>query len=173
MAEIKIRPAKSGDEHAIASVHIRSWQEAHHGLIPQDYLDALANELEDRVKMWTNILANPQRWSWVVDGPNGIVGFVLFGPPRDPNREGFIELGAIYLLASENGKGIGFSLLSTGFNKMRDLGYKNAYCWVLESNPTIKFYERSGAKFSNKIKEDEIGGKQFKELAYEWNSFNH
>jgi len=94
----------------------------------------------------------------------------LFGPPRDPNREGFIELGAIYLLASEKGKGIGFSLLSAGFNEMKPLGYKKAYCWELENDPTIKFYERSGAKFSNQIKEDEIGGKQFKEFAYEWNS---
>jgi L-amino acid N-acyltransferase YncA len=122
--------------------------------------------------MWTSILANPKRWAWVAEGQNGIVGFVLFGPPRDPNREGFIELGAIYLLASEKGNGIGFSLLSAGFNKMRDLGYKRAYCWVLENNPTIKFYERSGATFSSQTKEDEIGGKNFKELAYDWDSLN-
>ncbi len=167
-----IRPAKSGDEDAIASVHIKSWQEAYHGLIPQNYLDALPSELENRIKMWTSILANPQRWAWVAENANGIVGFVLFGQPRDPNREGFIELGAIYLLESEKGKGTGFSLLSAGFNKMKDLGYKKSYCWVLENNPTIKFYERSGARFSGHTKDDEIGGKQFKELAYEWDSLN-
>lgn len=167
-----IRVAKSGDECAIAGVHIRSWQEAYKGLIPQSYLDALPNEFENRVKMWTSILANSQRWAWVAENSNGIVGFVLFGPPRDPNRESFIELGAIYLLASEKGKGIGFSLLSAGFNKMKDLGYKKAYCWVLENNPTIKFYERSGANFSGQTKDDEIGGKYFKELAYNWDSLN-
>ena len=167
-----IRIAEAGDEHAIASVHIKSWQEAYHGLIPQDYLDALPSEFESRVKMWTNLLANPQRWAWVAENGNGIVGFVLFGPPRDPHREGFIELGAIYLLASEKGKGTGFSLLSAGFNKMRDLGFKKSYCWVLENNPTIKFYERSGAKFSGQAKDDEIGGKHFKELAYDWESLN-
>lgn len=165
-----IRIAKVGDEHAIASVHVQSWQEAYQGLIPKDYLDSLSSELESRTRMWTSTLANPQRWTWVAEGESGIVGFVLFGPPRDLNREGFIELGAIYLLASEKRKGIGFSLLSAGFNKMKDLGYKKAYCWVLENNPTIKFYERSGASFSGHKKDENIGGKTFKELAYDWNS---
>lgn len=166
-----IRVAKLGDELAIAKVHIQAWQEAYHGLIPQGYLDALpTTELENRIKMWVSILANSQRWAWVAENANGIVGFVLFGPPRDANREGFIELGAIYLLASEKNKGIGFSLLSAGFNKMKDLGYQKAYCWVLENNPTIKFYERTGAKFSGQTKQDEIGGKNFNELAYEWES---
>lgn len=168
----KIRRASLNDEVAIAKIHIQSWQEAYFGLLPQNYLDKLPLELEERIEMWKRILANPQRWAWVAENGENIVGFVLFGPPRDPNREGFIELGAIYLLATEKSKGIGFSLLSAGFNKMKDLGYKRAYCWVLENNPTIKFYERSGAKFTEKTKQDEIGGKNFNELAYEWNSLS-
>lgn len=55
---------------------------------------------------------------------------------------------------------------------MKDLGYKKANCWVLENNPTIKFYERSGAIFSKKVKQDEIGGQMFNELAYEWADLN-
>lgn len=169
---MKIRPAASGDESALARVHVQSWQEAYHGLIPQDYLDQLPSSIEKRTNNWKSTLANPERWTWVAEGSQGIVGFVLFGTPRDENREGYVELGAIYLLASEKGKGIGFSLLSAGFNKMRDLGYKKSYFWVLENNPTIKFYERSGARFSGHTKDDEIGGKQFKELAYDWHSLN-
>ena len=167
---IKIRQAKAGDELQIAQVHIQAWQEAYKDILPQEYLAQLSSEMEDRIKMWKNILTNPQRWAWVAEGGQGIVGFSLFGPPRDPNKEGFIELGAIYLLASEKEKGIGFSLLSAGFNKMKDLGYERAYCWVLENNPTIKFYERTGARFTTQIKADEIGGKKFNELAYEWDS---
>ncbi len=170
--KIQIRRAIRGDETAIAQVHIQSWQEAYKGLIPQDFLDALPNELDDRIKMWMNILANPKRWAWVAESANGIAGFILFGPPRDPDRKDFIELGAIYLLASEKGKGIGFSLLSTGFSEMQGLGYSKAYCWVLEGNPTAQFYERSGAQFSGQIKEDKIGTGTFKELAYNWDTLN-
>jgi len=118
--------------------------------------------------MWRKSLSNPERYTWVAENKKGIVGFALFGPPRDENREEYIELGAIYLLASEKGKKIGYSLLSTGFSHMRNLNYKKAYCWVLENNPTIKFYERTKAKFSTLIKQDEIAGSKYNELAYEW-----
>lgn len=47
-----IRVASSGDEYQLAQVHIQSWQEAYQGLIPQEYLDQLPSEMEDRVKMW-------------------------------------------------------------------------------------------------------------------------
>lgn len=169
---IKIREAKFGDEAQLAKVHIQAWQEAYAGLVPQNYLDQLPSEQQERTDMWKSLIANPKRWAWVAEGPKGIVGFVLFGPPRDENRDEHIELGAIYLLASEKSKKIGFSLLSAGFNKMRDLGYKKAYCWVLENNPTIKFYERTGAKFSSQVKQDEIGGEMFNELAYNWEDLN-
>jgi RimJ/RimL family protein N-acetyltransferase len=172
MTDLNIRRAAIGDEVAIAQVHIQSWQEAYKDLIPQEYLDQLPSKIEDRIKMWKSILINPQRWAFVAEGRKGIVGFVLFGPPRDENRGGFIELGAIYILVSEKGCGMGFALLSEGFNLMKELGYKRAYCWVLENNPTIKFYERTGAKFSGHSKEDEIGAKKFNELAYEWDSLN-
>lgn len=165
-----IRRALQGDEESIASVHIKSWQEAYKGIVPQEYLDQLPSKLDDHITMWTGVIANPQRWTWIAENSNGIVGFILFGPPRDKERDGFIELGAIYLLFSEKGKGIGFELLSSGFKKMRELGYGKAYCWVLENNPTIKFYERTGAEFLGQVKEDEIGGKKFNEFAYEWDS---
>ena len=61
MKSVTIRPVQSGDEHAIANVHIKSWQEAYRNLMPQDYLEGLSNELEDRVQIWTNIIANPKR----------------------------------------------------------------------------------------------------------------
>lgn len=170
--KVIIRTGKLGDEEQLARVHVQSWQETYKGIVPQNYLDQLSSELEERIDNWKKTLTSSKRWVWVAEGRQGVVGFCIFGPPRDPSKEGYAELGAIYLLASEKGKGIGFSLLSAGFNQMKNLGYKRAYCWVLENNPTIKFYERSGASFSNQVKEDEIGGKVFNELAYVWNDLN-
>ena len=121
---------------------------------------------------WRKSLANPNRNTWVAAIQDQIVGFVLFGPPRDQNKEGYIELGAIYLLKKYKNLGIGRSLLLTGLNFMSSSGYQKAYCWCLEGNPTSKFYEKSGAIFSGETKFDEIGGKQLRELAYEWASLN-
>lgn len=169
---ISIRRACAGDEAGLAKVHIQAWQEAYQGLIPQSYLDNLPSEFIERAAMWESIIQNPKRWAWVAESDQSIVGFILFGPPRDQNRDGFVELGAIYLLATEKNKGIGFSLLKTGFSEMSRLGFKRAYCWVLQNNSTTEFYKRTGALHSGLTKEDEIGGKIFKELAYEWKSLD-
>ncbi|WP_413290757.1 N-acetyltransferase family protein [Bdellovibrio sp. HCB337] len=170
MQEFTIRRALSGDEETLANVHVQAWQEAYKGLVPQAYLDALPSELTERTENWKRSLVNAKRWIWVATVSDKIVGFTIFGLPRDENRETFIELGAIYLLEKYKNKGIGFALLSAGFKLMSEQGYQKAYCWVLENNPTIRFYERSGATFSGQKKPDEIGGKSFNELAYEWDS---
>ncbi len=172
MSKFTIRPALSEDASAIAKVHIQAWQETYAGLIPQNYLDQLPSKYESRMNNWKNIIATTDRYVWVAENANGIVGFISFGPPRDLNREEHIELEAIYLLASEKNKKLGFSLLSIGFNKMRDLGYKKCYCWVLEGNPTIKFYERTSAKFSSQVKQLELGGVLLNELVYDWDNLN-
>jgi len=169
---IGIRPAAPGDEPGLAKVHIRSWQETYKGLIAQTYLDALTSQLDERVERWRKTLNQPQRWVWVADGPDGVLGFALFAPPRDDGKDGFVEIGAIYLLAAEKAKGIGFMLLRRGFEQMKKLGYKRAYCWVLAGNPTIKFYERTGAQVSGQTKQDEIGGEKLTELCYEWPSLD-
>lgn len=82
------------------------------------------------------------------------------------------ELGAIYILEKYKGRGIGFSLLSSGFKQMKERGFTEAYCWVLEGNPTTQFYERTGAAFRGKIKEVEIGVQKVKELAYHWDTLD-
>jgi GNAT superfamily N-acetyltransferase len=156
----------------ISRVHIQAWQEAYQGLIPATYLDGLSDEFDERVEMWQNILANPKRWAWVAVKNDSVVGFILFGPPRDENHEYYIELGAIYLLAAHKAMGIGFALLSAGFNFMKSLGYQKSYCWVLEGNPTTRFYENTGAKFSGQTKVEETAGKDMTELAYEWPSLD-
>jgi GNAT superfamily N-acetyltransferase len=170
MNTAKIRKAQIGDESSLAQVHIKSWQETYKGLIADEYLDSLTNDLDQRTQSWINTLQNGDRWTWVATVNNKIVGFALFGHPRDPQRENFIELGAIYLLNSEQGKGIGFALVKNGFEEMIKLGFKKAYCWVLEGNPTIQFYIRTGANFCHQIKKDQIGNKTYNELCYEWDS---
>ena|SRR5437868_1833344 len=168
MSTFKIRRAKHGDEEQIAKVHIQSWQETYKDLVSQDYLDGLPGELIERIEMWQNILNSPKRWAWVATASDSIVGFILFGPPRDDNRETFIELGAIYLLAEKKGEGIGFAMLSSGFEFMKTLNYKKAYCWVVENNPTTLFYEKCGATFMGQTKIEETAGQDMKEFAYEW-----
>jgi L-amino acid N-acyltransferase YncA len=170
IGEVTVRKAVSGDESEIANVHLNSWREAYRGLLPQQYLDQLPLSFRRRMKWWKKVIHDlSDHFLYVAEVESGIVGFAFFGPARDEERAGSIEVGAIYLLEAFKSKGVGYALLQSGFRSATTAGYKTAYCWVLESNPTIKFYERSGATFANKTKDDEIGGKKVQELAYQWN----
>ncbi len=166
--EVTIRPAKEGDCAEIANVHLNSWREAYMGLLPQEFLDQLPLTFKRRMLMWRRIISEESDVLQVAETKSGIVGFATFSKGRDVGLENLAELGAIYLLEKHKGKSIGFSLLSSGLKLMKDKGFKEAYCWVLDGNPTIKFYERTGAKFTGQTKEAEIGGKKVLELAYQW-----
>jgi hypothetical protein len=45
-----VRPARPGDAEAIATVHVRSWQAAYPGIVPQPVLDRLS--IERRAASW-------------------------------------------------------------------------------------------------------------------------
>lgn len=170
---IIIRSAKPGDESEVANVHLNSWREAYKGLLPQDYLDQLPLTFKRRQSVWQKIIADPDKYILqVAESPDGIVGFATFEAGRDPGMENLAEVSSIYLLEKYKGQGIGYALLKSGFKLMQKRGFTKAYCWVLENNPTIKFYERSGAVFNGKLKEAEIAGQQVKELAYLWDTLD-
>jgi len=99
----------------------------------------------------------------------GVVGFIAVTSGREERYNQWGEIGAIYLLEAYKQKGIGFQLLSNGFEFLRTKNYKKAYCWILENNPTCSFYERSGGiRILGEIKVAEIGDQQVNEFAYEW-----
>lgn len=51
---VELRVATVEDANAVATVHVRSWQSAYRGLIPDAYLDALS--VERRTAVWRRIL---------------------------------------------------------------------------------------------------------------------
>ena len=166
---VQIRAAKDGDAPGIAAVHVKAWQEAYAGLLPQEYLDKLPMDQKRRESWWHQVIQDPKNHVLhVVEAESGIAGFAAFNAGRDKGQEHLAEVSAIYLLEKYKGKGIGFALLSSGFRQMIPRGFRKGYCWVLEHNPTIHFYERSGASFTGRTKEAEIAGRKFNELAYHW-----
>ena len=104
--EVRIRRAVTGDDEALADVHVRAWQTAYRGILPDDFLDAL--DVAVRVERWRNWIASPGKgeFTLVAETPVGgrpvIAGFASAGP----EREGFVgqdgqtydgEVYAIYL----------------------------------------------------------------------------
>jgi ribosomal protein S18 acetylase RimI-like enzyme len=140
---------------SMATVHVRSWQGAYVGLIPQSYLDALRPE--DRVGMWEETLKElqwPRTGAIVLLGPSDggtdegpINGFVSFSATRDEDAEGATvgEILTFYLDPTSFGSGGADLLMSAALVALRAAAFTKATLWVLETNTRARrFYERRG-----------------------------
>ena len=169
---IVIRKAKEGDAAEIANVHINSWREAYKGMLDSNYLDERPLNFKNRYKLWTNSISQNEIIHVAESDKYGIVGFSNAGSARDERFKNYGEIYCIYLFQKAHKQGIGFKLLKSCFEDLKLKGYDKAYLWVLENNPTIHFYERSGAKKMDYVLEDSIGSQPVKELCYSWENLD-
>lgn len=95
---LTIRSATMDDVAAIAEVHVRTWQSAYRGLLPDRALDAM--DPSQRCPMWEQFLgavpgAHPVL---VAEGDERVIGFASFGSARDTEALATeFELFAIYV----------------------------------------------------------------------------
>jgi GNAT superfamily N-acetyltransferase len=152
---IVIRPAAPGDEEALAHVHVRAWQTAYRGILPDAFLDGL--DVATRVQRWRSRIEmpGPGEFSFVAEaaddaGAASIVGFVGGGPEREGlvGTDGIAydgEVYAIYLLAEWRGKGVGHRLMAASVSALLGDGRNSVVIWVLAGNANARrFYEALG-----------------------------
>jgi len=146
---IRFRDATPADARAIAEVHVRSWQTAYRGELPDEYLDGLS--VDERTSRWTERLAEPPLGveTLVAEDGGRVIGFTGFGPSRDEDAPaGTGEVYAIYLQPEWFGLGAGRELFARANDRLRELGYARATLWVLATNErSRRFYERAGWAF--------------------------
>ena len=163
-----IRPAVPEDAPAIARVHVESWRTTYRGIFPQGLLDRLS--IEDRARLWNDLLANPPARSVTIvgcDETGQVVGFASGGEERTGRLGHDGELQAIYLLEGAQKRGLGTLLIRRFAWELRTLGFNSMAVWVLARNPARKFYEALGAR---EIAQQQIerGGESYTEIAYGW-----
>lgn len=165
-----VRPARAEDAGQIALVHVRSWQGAYRGLIPQAYLDGL--DVAQRRQTWGRALAetdDPRAGVLVADDDGRVVGFVGYFPSRDPDADPIVvaEIGAIYLLPGTWRGGIGRRLMDAALDRLAGAGFIQATLWVLESNARARrFYEAGGWSADGTAKQDDSRGFPLSEVRY-------
>jgi len=165
-AEVGVRPADVGDAPGIARVHVRAWQAAYRGLLPDEHLDGL--DVGARTQRWAGQLeAGPRPGGLVlVSGPPGeVLAFATAGPPRDDDVTG-AELYAIYVDPSAWRSGHGRALLEAVGDALPE-GTHELVLWVLAANaPARAFYAAHGFEPDGQRKTVELGGARPEEVRY-------
>jgi GNAT superfamily N-acetyltransferase len=161
---VLVRAAKIQDASAIAHVHVQSWRTTYPGIVPDAYLASL-NEAARALSWQDQLIRDIQVYVAEQDGE--LVGFICGGPIREPLHQYDAELFAIYLLEQAQGQGLGTALLRKLAESLGAKGFKGMIAWVLERNPAIHFYEKSGGTPVSD-KQIEIGGVLLQEVAFAW-----
>jgi len=165
--DVTIRPAGEADAAGIAGVHVRSWQEAYAGIVPEAYLAAL--DAQERAADWTRFLQSGPAdhvTTWVAQAGPQIVGFVSLGPSRDEDAaRGDREIYSIYLDPGIWGHGVARDLMRTVIGEAGD--HTRLSLWVLAANDRARqFYRRHGFLADGVERYEELGGAELLEVRY-------
>ncbi len=141
---VSVRIARPEDAAPVARVHVRSWQAAYRGLLPDDYLDGLRPE--DRAARYTFGVTGPGLPTTVVAMVDGVIaGFATTGPCRDADAADTGELLALYVDPDAWGTGMGRRLLAESRTDLERRGFTRAVLWVLVGNQRAeRFYATDG-----------------------------
>ncbi|HET9655869.1 MAG TPA: GNAT family N-acetyltransferase, partial [Kineosporiaceae bacterium] len=166
--EVRVRRAVPADAAAIAGVHVRTWQRAYRGLLPQHFLDGL--DPVRRVEVWAQILVGaswPARGTLVAEDGGRVIGFAAICPSRDGDGHGTGELAAIYVDPACWGTGAGRALMDAAVTALAGAGFAEATLWVLAANVRARrFYTAAGWLTDGAAQEDQFGGVTVREVRY-------
>ena len=161
-----LRGARPADAAAVASVHVRSWQVAYRGLLPDEYLRGLRPE--DRARRYTFGQLDPSQRQTIVAIERGAVcGFATTGPSQDEDRRGTGELLALYVDPDRWGHGVGRALMHRARDRLAQMGFEEASLWVLAGNERAeRFYQIDGWVHHGSRRLDKIWGVTVDEIRY-------
>jgi GNAT superfamily N-acetyltransferase len=139
-----VRDATREDAIALADVHVRSWQAAYRGLLPDEYLDGL--RAEDRAARYSFGSGDARAPQTIVAVDDRLIrGFASIGPSRDEDAGEAGELYALYVDPRRWGGGVGRLLMGRANARLRVLGYAEALLWMLVGNDRAqRFYLLDG-----------------------------
>ena len=158
---IIIRNALSEDACSLADCHISCWQSAYKGIVPDDFLEKMLIEKDQRVERYRKVLSAPGDCEYYcVMYAETMIGFLIIH-----KNDG--DIWAIYLIEEFWGKGYGKEMMDFAVNELKRIGHKEILIWVFEDNHRARgFYEKYGFGFEGTKKESDCWGKPLVELKY-------
>lgn len=169
---MRIREARVEDARGIAEAQVASWRTTYRGMMPDEYLVNLS--IEGRERSWARQLGEAEfaTFAYVAEDDSEdasrIAGFAAGGPRREGNADFGGELYAIYLLAETQGRGIGRGLVCEVAARLVRESRPSMLVWVLEANPSRRFYESLGGELLPERQTFMAAGTPLVEVSYGW-----
>lgn len=152
---------ESDDRLAVSGIYEASWKYAYRDILPREYLERIP------AGQWVSGLDLGGRTHLVMLEEGRYIGAASCCASRFPEFEGWGEVVSLYLLPEYMGRGYGRLLLEAAVSALRDRGYEKVFLWVLEENRRARgLYERAGFRYGGTGREDVIGRRAVRELAY-------
>lgn len=158
LSGVLLRRATPADVDAVAQVHVRSWQRAYRGLLPDEYLDAL--QPAERAARYTFGEVEPGQPSTVVAVEGDVIcGFATIGPCSNADMATAGELYGLYVHPDWWSHGAGRMLLHDARRRLVDDGFSHAALWVLVGNERAQgFYDIDGWRPDGQRRLQEVHG---------------
>lgn len=169
MVRVDVRAMTEADIDAVAELHVRAWQAAYRGIMPQDFLDRM-----DPARM-----AARRRETFdpggqlVAEADGGLLGWAWVGPYRDDEvaapRPGCGEVYTMYARPDRIGTGVGRALMTAGLGELRRRGLRPVLLWVSAANEVgRRFYDRAGFVPDGATQDFTVGGATLPEVRYRY-----
>ncbi len=145
--EYRIRKRKKDDCKAIAHVVTISWNQTYKGIVPDDFLNNLYRNEEERASNSFNKFDETDNHQFVLEVDNKIVGFINVGKTDDSDFFDYGEIHALYIMNDYKGNGFGRKLVEVGINELKKMGYNKMIIGCLIGNNSNEFYKHIGGRF--------------------------
>jgi|ERR1700722_16006249 len=164
----RLREGRVEDIPAISRAYAQSWQSTYRGVAPDVFVEGMTEKAAAEIFQQSLQPNDFSYFLYVVEADGEIVGFADGGKERGRPEDGRGELYAVYLLKEFQGKGIGRQLFQAALGQLRRSGLSPVVVWVLEKNPTRKFYESLGGALGTERKVLKVGNDSVTLVSYRW-----
>jgi len=165
---IIVRDMVLGDSASVASIHVRGWQAAYRGIMPDAFLDSM--DSTQRTERWRSTVIRNNSMNLVAERDGQVFGFGGGGVNRTLEKIPHLqhELWALYSDPDHWGQGAGAAIMNE-FARRIQASY---LVWVAtENHPARKFYTRMGGRLLSHTKDEEVGGVLVPHVALEFSAW--
>ena len=131
-----------------ARVNALAWKQSYKGIVNDDFLELINTEPEIQ-KTIANLKEglNDSSRRFLIKYNDEYVGLIRVRKTKYDKYSECGELGALYLLDSVKGKGLGKILFNKAINELKNMNYNKMILGCLSENPSNEFYKHMGGKF--------------------------